>query len=57
MAPMFSRAPFHRDGRVYEAKIDCWRLLTLQGRRAILKRATQRIAARDERERPLTMLS
>jgi len=27
MAPTLVRAPFHRDGWVYEEKVDCWRML------------------------------
>ena len=27
MAPMLARPPFHRDGWVYEEKVDGWRML------------------------------
>jgi len=37
MAPMFSRPPFHRDGWVYEEKVDGWRMLAYKdGRRVRL---------------------
>ena len=34
MAPTLVREPFHRDGWVYEEKVDGWRMLGLQRRRA-----------------------
>jgi bifunctional non-homologous end joining protein LigD len=35
MAPLLSRPPFHRDGWVYEEKVDGWRMLAYKNGRQV----------------------
>ena len=40
MAPALVRSPFHREGWVYEEKVDGWRMLAYKELRALLRDAS-----------------
>ena len=46
MAPTLVREPFHRDGWVYEEKVDCWRMLVYKDGERV------RLVSRNGRDQP-----